>query len=217
MRHGWPTWSHEHRCIRYPNVTSAIAFHEKAGRNQVSACASLRFIYHAVPAMAITQIQSYGHVGREKFLLCFALRCYASSIAVSFYLCFKHVDNLGAYRIPSGAGLLPSDCDSYGRTLREVGRRCPIDCGLSHTHTPATYGSCLRCGMAVHPGTRKIPRGIPTFPPPRWLETEPKPDISLANKTGRFNLLPTGGGSWLRARRACELNRLMAIKEGRLL
>jgi len=31
-----------------------------------------------------------------------------------YLLCFKHVDNLGAYSIPSETGLLiPSVCDSY--------------------------------------------------------------------------------------------------------
>jgi len=36
------------------------------------------------------------------------------------------------------------------------------------------------------------PRGIPTFPlPRRRLAIKPKPDISLATKTGHFNLLPT--------------------------
>jgi hypothetical protein len=40
--------------------------------------------------------------------------------------------------------------------------------------------------------SRKV-RGIPTFPPPRRLrEINPKPDISLATKSGRrFNLLAT--------------------------
>src|SRR5260370_39755981 len=41
--------------------------------------------------------------------------------------------------------------------------------------------------------SRKV-RGIPTFPPPRRLrEINPKPDISLATKSGRFNLLTTDG------------------------
>src|SRR5207302_9003568 len=36
-------------------------------------------------------------------------------------------------------------------------------------------------------------RGIPTLPQPRLrLAYQPKPDISLATKTGHFNLLPTG-------------------------
>jgi hypothetical protein len=31
-----------------------------------------------------------------------------------YLLCLKHVDNLGAYSIPSETGLLiPSDCNSY--------------------------------------------------------------------------------------------------------
>ena len=69
------------------------------------------FIQHAVPAVAISQIQS-----NRQFLLrdILALLCPAVLtffIAGLLYLCAsKHVDNLGAYSIPSETGLLiPSD------------------------------------------------------------------------------------------------------------
>ena len=61
------------------------------------------FIHHTLPAVAISQIQSDG-----QFLLrnIPALRCRSGANLLHcrspFYLCFEHVDNLGAYRIPSG-------------------------------------------------------------------------------------------------------------------
>jgi hypothetical protein len=67
-----------------------------------------RFIQHAVPAVAISQIQSDG-----QFLLrnipAYLCRCSASLLHCRspFYLCFEHVDNLGAYSIPPETGLLP--------------------------------------------------------------------------------------------------------------
>jgi hypothetical protein len=66
------------------------------------------FIHHAVPTVAISQIQSNG-----QFLLrnIPALRCCSGANLLHcrspFYLCFEHVDNLGAYRIPPETGLLP--------------------------------------------------------------------------------------------------------------
>src|SRR5271169_7158366 len=66
-----------------------------------------RFIQHAVPTVAISQIQSDG-----QFLLrnIPALRyCYGANLLhcqSPFYLCLEHVDNLGAYRIPPETGLL---------------------------------------------------------------------------------------------------------------
>ncbi len=61
------------------------------------------FIHHAVPAVAISQIQSNG-----QFLLrnIPALLCrYGANLLhcrSPFYLCLEHVDNLGAYSIPPG-------------------------------------------------------------------------------------------------------------------
>src|SRR5438309_12114477 len=61
------------------------------------------FIHHAVPTVAISQIQSKG-----QFLLrnIPALRRWSDANLLHcrspFYLCFEHVDNLGAYSIPSG-------------------------------------------------------------------------------------------------------------------
>src|SRR5207249_2502761 len=48
----------------------------------------------------------------EKFLICFAAAVLTFFIVGLLYLlCFEHVDNLGAYSIPSETGLLiPSDC-----------------------------------------------------------------------------------------------------------
>jgi hypothetical protein len=60
--------------------------------------------------------------GWEKFLFCFAATVLIFFIAGLLYLlCFEHVDNLGAYSIPSETGLLiPSVYDSYnsGRTRK---------------------------------------------------------------------------------------------------
>src|SRR5271156_6773312 len=61
-----------------------------------------RFIQHAVPTVAISQIQSDG-----QFLLrnIPALRCCSGANLLHcrspYLLCFEHVDNLGAYSIPS--------------------------------------------------------------------------------------------------------------------
>jgi len=51
-----------------------------------------------------------------KFLLCFAVAVLTFFIAGLLYLlCFEHVDNLGAYSIPSETGLLiPSGNDNRG-------------------------------------------------------------------------------------------------------
>jgi hypothetical protein len=72
------------------------------------------FIHHAVPTVAISQIQSNG-----QFLLqnipALHRRCGANLLHCRspFYLCFEHVDNLGAYSIPPETGLLiPSDCSN---------------------------------------------------------------------------------------------------------
>ena len=70
------------------------------------------FVQHAVPAVAVSQIQSNG-----QFLLrnIPAVRCCSganlTSLPVSFYLCFEHVDNLGAYTAsrPETGLLIPSD------------------------------------------------------------------------------------------------------------
>src|SRR4029077_8575010 len=53
----------------------------------------------------------------EKFLICFAAAVLTFFIAGLLYLlCFKHVDNLGAYSIPSETGLLiPSGYANYPR------------------------------------------------------------------------------------------------------
>jgi hypothetical protein len=54
-------------------------------------------------------------LAREKILLCFLIAVLTFFIAGLLYLlCFKHVDNLGAYSIPSETGLLiPSGFDSH--------------------------------------------------------------------------------------------------------
>src|SRR4030095_10408291 len=67
------------------------------------------FIHHAIPAVAISQIQSDG-----QFLLrnipALLRHCDANLLHCRspFSLCFEHVDNLGAYRIPPETGLLIS-------------------------------------------------------------------------------------------------------------
>src|SRR6516164_3848859 len=68
-----------------------------------------RFIQHAVPTVAISQIQSDGQflLGNISVQLCHRganlLHCRSPLICA-----FKHVDNLGAYSIPSETGLLIS-------------------------------------------------------------------------------------------------------------
>src|SRR5271157_5198211 len=68
-----------------------------------------RFIHHAVPTVAISQIQSNGQFLLRNIpaRLC---RCGATLLHCRspFYLCFEHVDNLGAYSIPPETGLLIS-------------------------------------------------------------------------------------------------------------
>src|SRR5271157_825763 len=76
------------------------------------------FIHYAVPAVAISQIQSNGQFLLQNIP---ALRCCSGANLLHcrspFYLCFEHVDNLGAYSIPSETGLLiPSDYGSRGQT-----------------------------------------------------------------------------------------------------
>src|ERR1700730_4975117 len=81
------------------------------------------FIHHAVPAVAISQIQSDG-----QFLLrniparlhgCGANLLHCRS---PFYLCLEHVDNLGAYTAsrPETGLLIPSDYNSYFRFARDT-------------------------------------------------------------------------------------------------
>jgi hypothetical protein len=77
-----------------------------------------------------------------------------------------------------------------------------LDGSFSLTHGPHRLGrySAQGAGLADNKTRRgravEKPRGgkvqTPTFPPPRRLrEINPKPDISLATKSGRFNLLTT--------------------------
>src|SRR5271169_5416084 len=64
-------------------------------------------IHDAVPTVAIAQIQSNGQFPLRNIP---ALRCCSGASLLHcrspFYLCFEHVDNLGAYSIPSETGLL---------------------------------------------------------------------------------------------------------------
>ena len=55
--------------------------------------------------------------GREKFFVAFTTAVLTFFIAGLLYLlCFEHVDNLGAYSIPSETGLLiPSDYNRNGK------------------------------------------------------------------------------------------------------
>ena len=61
------------------------------------------FIQHAVLTVAISQIQSDGQFLRRNIP---ALRCCSGASLLHcrspFYLCLEHLDNLGAYSIPSG-------------------------------------------------------------------------------------------------------------------
>jgi len=69
------------------------------------------FIHHAIPAVAISQIESDGQLRLRKILR----RLYRPSATLlrcrsPFYLCFEHVDNLGAYTAsrPETGLLIPS-------------------------------------------------------------------------------------------------------------
>ena len=71
------------------------------------------FLQHAVPAAAISQIASDGlFLLRNIPALVLPLWCKPSSLPVSLlYLCFEHVDNLGAYTAsrPETGLLVPPD------------------------------------------------------------------------------------------------------------
>src|ERR1700676_3335314 len=90
------------------------------------------FVQHAVPAVAISQIQSNG-----QFLLrnIPALRCCSGANLLHcrspFYLCLEHVDNLGAYSIPPETGLLiPSVFVKYQSTsVEQTEEAKPVNLG----------------------------------------------------------------------------------------
>ena len=73
------------------------------------------FIHHAVPAVAISQIQSDGQLLLRE-ILALLRRCGANLLHCRspFYLCLEHVDNLGAYTAsrPETGLLIPSVSDS---------------------------------------------------------------------------------------------------------
>src|SRR6185437_6431772 len=75
------------------------------------------FIHHTVPAVAISQIQSDGQFLLRNIPARFA-HCGANLLHCRspFYLCFEHVDNLGAYTAsrPETGLLISSDlpCES---------------------------------------------------------------------------------------------------------
>ena len=68
-------------------------------------------IQHAIPTRSIAQVQPDRQFLLSKILVCFVAAVLTFFIAGLLYLlCFEHVDNLGAYSIPSETGLLiPSD------------------------------------------------------------------------------------------------------------
>jgi hypothetical protein len=71
----------------------------------------LRFIQNAVVARAISQVQTDRQLvfGKIPDLLRAAVLPFVIA-GLLYLLCFEHVDNLGAYSIPSETGLLiPSD------------------------------------------------------------------------------------------------------------
>ena len=74
------------------------------------------FVQHAVPAVAISQIESDGQLRLRKIFVVFTAAVLTSFIAGLLYLlCLEHVDNLGAYSIPPETGLLiPSVFDGSG-------------------------------------------------------------------------------------------------------
>jgi hypothetical protein len=102
------------------------------------------FIQHAVPAVAIAQIQSNG-----QFLLrnipdrlrrCGANLFHCRS-PFYLYLCFEHVDNLGAYSIPSGdRPSHPSDLQHlsalWNWLIDSSGFKCLAPGGKGHCRAP---------------------------------------------------------------------------------
>src|SRR5271166_4126767 len=80
------------------------------------------FIHHAVPAVAISQIQSDGQCWLRTIFTLLAHRgANLLHCRSPFYLCLEHVDTLGAYSIPSQTGLLiPSDFVSDNFSCKEV-------------------------------------------------------------------------------------------------
>src|ERR1035438_9928544 len=87
------------------------------------------FIHHAVPAVAISQIQSNG-----QFLLrnIPALRCCSGANLLHcrspFYLCLEHVDNLGAYSIPFGDRPSPSKTTGGGGGVKQLRSALELPC-----------------------------------------------------------------------------------------
>jgi len=80
-----------------------------------------RFVQHAVPAVAISQIESDGQSLLQDFLA--RLRRYGATLLhcrSPFYLCFEHVDNLGAYTAsrPETGLLIPSVYTGHRIKLR---------------------------------------------------------------------------------------------------
>src|ERR1022692_2251734 len=73
------------------------------------------FIQHAIPTRTIAQIETDRQLLLRKIPV--LLHCCGANLLhcrSPFYLCFEHVDNLGAYSIPSETGLLiPSDFVNY--------------------------------------------------------------------------------------------------------
>ena len=61
---------------------------------------------------------------RKPLVVCFQPICFADAVLTFFIagllylLCFKHVDNLGAYSIPSETGLLPRKHSLGGAGLK---------------------------------------------------------------------------------------------------
>src|SRR5690349_20069156 len=81
----------------------------------------------------------------EIFLLCFVLTVLTFFIAGLLYLlCFEHVDNLGAYSIPSETGLLiPSDFVDWGmagpRNVEEERAREPCRARPENQGQPGVF------------------------------------------------------------------------------
>src|SRR5271169_6576907 len=83
-------------------------------------------IHHAVPTVAIAQIQSNGQFPLRNIP---ALRCCSGANLLHcrspFYLCFEHVDNLGAYTAsrPETGLLIPSDYNNHRGKRRSFQRK----------------------------------------------------------------------------------------------
>src|ERR1700722_20057628 len=115
------------------------------------------FIHHAVPTVAISQIQSNGQFLMRNILA--LLHCHGANLfhcRSPFYLCLEHVDNLGAYSIPSG------DRPSHPIWFRKPsanskrrGRTFPGYCNFAYSAL-----ACLKTGISESASFQRVRKSL---------------------------------------------------------